>query len=56
MSKILIWSNTLKVAMPNACDLVLGDQLSIDLMLLHGKAVIHNLDTARHILAATFPE
>ena len=43
-----------KASLPTEEDLVFGDELSIDLMFLDGKAVLHIVDTATRFSAATF--
>ena len=43
-----------KVSLPNEQDLEFGDELSIDLMLLDGKAVPHVIDTATRFSSAIF--
>ena len=43
-----------KASMPDESELVFGDELSIDLMFLDGKAVLHIIDTATRFSAATF--
>lgn len=43
-----------KVTLPSEENLVFGDELSIDIMFLEGKAVLHIVDTATRFSAATF--
>jgi transposase InsO family protein len=43
-----------KVSLPKEEDLIFGEELSIDLMFLGGKAVLHIVDTATRFSAATF--
>jgi hypothetical protein len=44
----------LKVSLPNMEDIVLGDELSINLMFIDGQTVLHVIDTATRFSAATF--
>ena len=44
----------LKVSLPNEHDLKFGGELSIDLMFLDGKAVLHVIDTATRFSSAIF--
>ncbi len=43
-----------KVTLPTEDELVFGDELSIDLMWIDGKATLHIIDTATRFSAATF--
>ncbi len=43
-----------KASIPDESELVFGDELSIDLMFLDSKAVLHIVDTATRFSAATF--
>ena len=43
-----------KVSLPDEIDLKFCDEVSMDLMFLDGKAVLHVIDTAMHFSAATF--
>ena len=43
-----------KTSLPNEEDLIFGDKVSIDLMWVDGKAVLHVVDTATRFSAATF--
>ena len=43
-----------KLSLPNGQDLKFGDELSIDLMFVDGKAVLHVIDTATRLSSAIF--
>lgn len=43
-----------RVSLPTEKNLLFGEELSMDLMFLHGRDVLHVTDTATHYSAATF--